>query len=164
MSGGHDGAPGDPLSSGAMPQTVALELGPLPPAAVLAFVDEVEELLAVFAADDDLRVTFTPTIADGIRTYLTEWRAAARGDAFAWQGPLDAAAAEYLLYATFLGVDLVRRTNGGAPLADERSNEGRSFLRTLIRALHDGLTGVDDVDQDRLAYLESRWPPDLYDR
>ncbi len=148
-----------------MAPTVDVTLGPLDAEAVHAFIDEVEELLGWFATTDALRSTFTPTIADGIRTYLTEWRGATRGDEpFTWTGALDAAVAEFLLYAVFLSVEQVRRANAGHPLADERSDLGRPFLRMLIIRLHGALGDAADVDHDRLDYLAASWPADLYDR
>ncbi len=146
-----------------MSDTVQIRLGPLDAAAVESFTREVEELLANFAAHEQLRQTFTPAIGDAIRTYLTEWRATARDAAtFDWEGDVDAAVAEYLLYATFLGVEQVRRFTGGEPLQDERSDVGRPLLRLLIARLHAALRDVPDADQDRLGYLEERWPPDLF--
>lgn len=148
-----------------MAPTVDVTLGPLDAEAVVAFVSEAEELLGWFPTADALRDTFTPAVADGVRTYLTEWRAAARnGEEFTWRGAFDTSAAEFLLYAVFVSVEQLRRSTGGEPLSDPRSDLGRPFLRMLIARLHGALKDVPGVDDDRLAYLAASWPSDLFER
>jgi hypothetical protein len=136
-----------------------VELGPLPSASALTWVDYARAVLSAgHALVDEAMVDLPPDVRSAFDGYLNDWRAAAREDeVFTWSADVPAEWAEYLLLAFYrLAQRLSKAAEArGVELAPP---EGRAFYLELVNRLLDALAQSGESGAEFADHLRSFWP------
>lgn len=142
-----------------MTSTVELDVGPVPPASAVAWMDWAAQTFAEFRRCPPPRTRFSAEALDGIECYFQQWEPLTHilDEAFRWQTEIDPDELEYLLCALFR---LDEQPSGDARRGERRPayDEGRLFFLVLVRAL---LHALETESPGRAAFadqLRTAWP------
>ncbi len=135
-----------------------VEVGPVPSASVLAWLDYAEAVIssdeAAPTAGDDIPADVTESFA----RYIAEWhRQASRDPEFLWTADIPDEVAEYLILAFYRVVQRL------AKAAEARGTalsppEGEAFYVMLVHGLLDGLAAEGPGAAEFSDHLKSFWP------
>lgn len=135
-----------------------VEVGPLPSASAIAWLDYAEAVLSndesVPTAGEDV----PPDAASSLLVYIAEWRAAARrGTEFNWEAEVPGEVAEYLVLAFYRIVQRLAKAAEARGAAISPA-EGEPFYLMLVNGLLDALAREGPGPAEFSDHLRSFWP------
>jgi len=137
---------------------VHLELGPVPSASALAWLEYAAAVLAHDRVAPKLDDDTPADVTRSLMSYIAEWHEAAERTAeFHWRADVPSELAEYLVLAFYrIAQQLAEAAEArGAPLSPP---EGQTFYVTLVSGLLDALANEGPGGAEFAEHLRSFWP------
>lgn len=136
-----------------------LDVGPVPAASAVAWIDWADEVFGVLRDEPPTRVSLPAAAFDHIGGYLEQWMPLTRkvDEPFRWSAEIDPDRLEYLVHALFtldarLLAEAQRGERPGSP------EEGRLFYLVLVRDLLHALEMEDPARAGFVDQLRWSWP------
>jgi hypothetical protein len=136
---------------------VLLMVGPVPPAAVLAYVKVARASLEALNDDPRLSATLTPDLLARFESLHDEWEqlAASSKETFCWERELDVEEAEWIILGFFRVLEVIEADGGPPqPLRDEVA----AFYTPMVTSFLDAIERQGETPGAFAANLRLSWP------
>ena len=135
-----------------------MEIGPLPSAGVLVWLDFAEAVLSSDPGAPPAGDDIPPDVTEAFLVYIDEWRqVATRGPEFHWKTDVPGEVAEYLILAFYRIVQRLAKAAEarGSPMSPPG---GEAFYDMLVHGLLDALAEEGPGAAEFSDHLRSFWP------